>query len=80
MFSVILFNWGSLAGPGGKDCNTGGIGSTSCTDSGTIEILWGLFGIGYTNSVRCGNGLYACCNSEGAVCYENACLESCTVE
>ena len=69
---VSLFSIGaSLAGPGGKECSSGGVGASDCTDAGSISILWGMFELSYENSVSCGSGLYACCNAEGAACYPN---------
>jgi len=68
LFALMLLGI-VYAGPGNKPCNTGGSGSSSCTDAGSISFLFGLFSLSYENSVTCKEGEYACCNSEGAECY-----------
>nr|WP_152557950.1 hypothetical protein [Nonlabens ulvanivorans] len=45
-----------------SDCDAGGEGATSCSISGQVEILG--TGTEVAMSVSCGDGYYACCNSD----------------
>jgi len=51
------------------DCNTGGPGSSSCTDSGSVT-YFRLISFSYESSISCNDGYYACCNADGASCIE----------
>lgn len=66
---IVTTNFGLSAIP----CNNGGPGATECTDGGSFSMSFAgqSFEFSYENSVSCGAGYYACCNSNEAVCYSN---------
>lgn len=65
---------------GASECNTGGPGASSCTDSGSVSILYGLTSFSYENSISCDEGYYACCNGDRASCIEESEPESDSVQ
>lgn len=70
-FCFTLFHgYAANNGSGGaaqQECIAGGPGATQC--SHTTGGFFGLFTVTY--EVSCGNGYYACCNSNGANCIPN---------
>lgn len=72
-FAVCLIGFTGGMNLLNADCNTGGPGASSCTDSGSFNVSlihWSI-SFGYENSVTCQDGYYACCNSETAKCVES---------
>lgn len=69
LLSVFMVGFVGAFNSLNADCNTGGPGSSSCTDSGSVTVL-GIFTFSYENSISCDDGYYACCNGDGASCIE----------